>query len=66
MKRRYQLLFIFAIILLVFSCGEQCYEGRVAIMYAFDAEGQLLRGQMSLEDSLFSLGRVFWIGKLKG
>ena len=53
-------------ILLLFSCGEQCYQGRVAIMYAFDAEGQLLRGQMNLEDSLFSLGRVFWIGKLEG
>lgn len=35
-------------------------------MYAFDAEGQLLRSQMSLEDSLFSVGRVFWIGKLEG
>jgi adenosylhomocysteine nucleosidase len=66
MKRRCQLLFIFAIILLVFSCGERCYEGRVAIMYAFDAEGQLLRGQMDMEDSLFSLGRVFWIGRLEG
>lgn len=31
-------------------------------MYAFDAEGQLLRSQMSLEDSLFSVGRTFWIG----
>lgn len=33
-------------------------------MYAFDAEGKLLRSEMSLEDSLFSVGRVFWIGKL--
>ena len=66
MKRRYQLLFIFAVILLIFSCSERCYQGRVAIMYAFDAEGELLRGQMDLEDSLFSLGRVFWIGKLEG
>jgi len=65
MKRRYQLLFILAIILLVFSCGERCYDGRTAIMYAFHAEGQLLRGQMDLEDSLFTLGRVFWIGKLE-
>jgi len=66
MKGRYQLLFIFAIILLIFSCGQQCHQGRVGIMYAFDAEGQLLRDQMDLEDSLFSLGRVFWIGKLEG
>jgi len=34
-------------------------------MYAFDAEGELLRSQMALEDSLFSVGRVFWIGKLE-
>ena len=66
MKRRYQLLFVLATILLLFSCGEQCYEGRVAIMYAFDAEGQLLRSRMALEDSLLSLGRVFWMGKLEG
>jgi adenosylhomocysteine nucleosidase len=66
MKRRFRLLFILTVILLLFSCGEQCFEGRVAIMYAFDAEGQLLRSQMALEDSLFSVGRVFWIGKLEG
>ena len=64
MKRRFQLLFAFVIILLLLSCGKQCYEGRVAIMYAFPAEGQLLRTQMTLEDSLFSVGRVFWIGKI--
>ena len=66
MKRRCQLLFILTVTLLLFSCGDQCFEGRVAIMYAFDAEGQLLRSQMDLEDSLFSVGRVFWIGKLEG
>jgi adenosylhomocysteine nucleosidase len=66
MKRRLGLLLVLAAILLLFSCGEQCYKGRVAIMYAFDAEGQLLRSQMDLEDSLFSVGRVFWIGKLEG
>jgi len=64
MKKRLQLLVAVSIILILFSCGRQCYEGRVAIMYAFDAEGQLLRSQMSLEDSLFSVGRVFWVGKI--
>ncbi|MCK4404651.1 MAG: 5'-methylthioadenosine/S-adenosylhomocysteine nucleosidase [candidate division Zixibacteria bacterium] len=64
MKKRFQLLSAIIITLLLFSCGKECYEGRVAIMYAFDAEGQLLRNQMSLEDSLFSVGRVFWIGKI--
>ncbi len=33
-------------------------------MYAFDAEGHLLRSHIALEDSLFSVGRVFWIGKI--
>ncbi len=64
MKKRFQLLFVIITILFLFSCGKQSYKGRVAIMYAFDAEGQLLRSQMSLEDSLFSVGRVFWIGKV--
>jgi len=66
MKRRCQFLVILTAVLALFSCGERCYDGRVAIMYAFDTEGQLLRSQMDLEDSLFSLGRVFWIGKLEG
>jgi len=64
MKKRLQLLVAVSIILILFSCGRQCYEGRVAIVYAFHAEGQLLRSHMSLEDSLFSVGRVFWIGKI--
>jgi adenosylhomocysteine nucleosidase len=34
-------------------------------MYAFDAEGKLLRSHMTLEDSLYSLERVFWIGKIQ-
>jgi adenosylhomocysteine nucleosidase len=64
MKRRFQLLFVFVVILLLSSCGKQCYQGRIAVMYAFDTEGQLLRSQMALEDSIFSVGRVFWIGKI--
>ena len=63
-KKRFQLLFVIIITLSLFSCGKQTYEGRVAIMYAFDAEGQLLRSHMALEDSLFSVGRVFWVGKI--
>ncbi len=66
MKRRFRLLFILTVTLVLFSCGDQCFEGRVAIMYAFDAEGQLLRSRMDLEDSLFSVGRVFWIGEIEG
>ena len=65
MKRGLHLLFVIIIILVLFSCGRQYYEGRVAIMYAFDTEGKLLRSQMTLEDSLFSVGRIFWIGKIQ-
>lgn len=67
MNRGWKLLLVITTILLL-SCGgnqyHESYEGRIAIMYAFDAEGQLLRSQMSLEDSLFSVGRTFWIGRI--
>jgi adenosylhomocysteine nucleosidase len=64
MKKRLQLLLL-VVIALVLSCSaNRCYKGRIAVMYAFDAEGQLLRNHMALEDSLFSVGRVFWIGKI--
>ena len=66
MKKRFRLLFLVIIIFVLSSCGKQPYGGRIAIMYAFDAEGELLRSQMALEDSLFSVGRVFWIGKIQG
>jgi adenosylhomocysteine nucleosidase len=67
MKRGLKLLLLITTVLLL-SCGgnqyHESYKGRVAIMYAFEAEGQLLRGQMNLEDSLFSVGRTFWIGRI--
>lgn len=65
MKRSFYVLFVITIILVLLSCGKQSYDGRIAIMYAFDAEGELLRSHMTLEDSLYSLGRVFWIGKFQ-
>jgi len=39
-------------------------KGKIALMYAFDQEGVLLRSKLSLEDSVFVKGRIFWIGKL--
>ena len=69
MKRIVQLLIPLLFTLALFCCGKQCPvtgEGKVAIMYAFPAEGQLLRAEMDLEDSVFSVGRVFWIGKISG
>jgi len=65
MKRSFYVLFVVIIILALSSCGKQPYDGRIAIMYAFDAEGKLLRSQMTLEDSLYSLGRIFWVGKIQ-
>ena len=41
-------------------------KGKIALMYAFDQEGALLRSKLNLQDSLFLKGRVFWIGKLNG
>jgi adenosylhomocysteine nucleosidase len=41
-------------------------KGKIALMYAFDQEGALLRNKLSLEDSVFAKGRIFWIGKLEG
>ncbi len=69
MKRRDQLLVLLLLTLPLLCCGKQCPESgerRLAIMFAFPAEGQLLRSEMDLEDSVFSVGRVFWIGKISG
>jgi hypothetical protein len=40
-------------------------KGKIALMYAFDQEGALLRSKLNLEDSIFVKGKVFWIGKLR-
>jgi adenosylhomocysteine nucleosidase len=40
-------------------------KGRIALMYAFDQEGTLLRNKLNLQDSLFVRGKIFWIGKLQ-
>jgi adenosylhomocysteine nucleosidase len=60
---------IIAALLFLSCCTEhpdKPFQDRIAIMFAFDAEGELLRDRMALEDSVFSVGRVFWIGKLEG
>ncbi|HVP36074.1 MAG TPA: 5'-methylthioadenosine/S-adenosylhomocysteine nucleosidase [Terriglobales bacterium] len=56
------LFFIF--LLLVYSSTQA--KGKIALMYAFDQEGALLRSKLSLQDSVFAKGRIFWIGKLEG
>jgi adenosylhomocysteine nucleosidase len=60
---------IIALLLLLSCCTEhpdKPFQDRIAVMFAFDAEGELLRDRMAIEDSVFSVGRVFWIGKLEG
>jgi adenosylhomocysteine nucleosidase len=37
---------------------------RIALMYAFNQEGALLRSKLTLQDSLYIKGRIFWLGKL--
>lgn len=70
MKRILPLLLLPVTIALFLSCRSQPpdnrYQGRIAVMFAFDAEGELLKDRMALEDSVFSVGRVFYIGKLEG
>lgn len=56
------LFFIF--LFLVYSSSQA--KGKIALMYAFDQEGALLRSKLSLEDSAFVKGRIFWSGKLQG
>lgn len=60
---------IFALVLFfVFACFIQSHaqdKGRIALMYAFDQEGALLRNKLNLQDSLFVRGKIFWIGKLQ-
>jgi adenosylhomocysteine nucleosidase len=36
----------------------------IALMYAFNQEGALLRAKLTLQDSLYVKGRIFWLGKL--
>ena len=56
---------LFLIFLVLFYSSTQA-KGKIALMYAFDQEGALLRNKLSLEDSVFVKGKVFWIGKLEG
>jgi adenosylhomocysteine nucleosidase len=57
-----------SIILLVlsFSCEKTSHKPQVAILFAFEDEGRLLRSKMELTDSLNISGRIFWKGKLQG
>jgi adenosylhomocysteine nucleosidase len=58
---------IFIILLVLsFSCEKAFHNPQVAILFAFEDEGRLLRSKMELTDSLNISGRIFWKGKLQG
>jgi len=58
------IMWVLVLSLIIFSCIKAKYQNRTAIIYAFGIEGKLLRSQMTLEDSLFVNGRIFWLGKI--
>ncbi len=64
MKRKMVLMSIFLLILTLHVQSNTQDKGKVAVVYAFNQEGALLRSRLALQDSLFVKGRIFWIGKL--
>ena len=66
MKKRIVFTWILLFVLVFFIQSTTQAKGEIALMYAFDQEGALLRSKLSLKDSIFVKGRVFWIGKLEG
>lgn len=58
---------LITIVLIVFAaCGERQQVRPYLILYAFDAEGELLAGKISLPDSVKILGRMVYTGQLSG
>ena len=64
MKRKLILITALFFICIFFIQSSAGTKGKIALMYAFDNEGALLRSRLILQDSLFVKGRIFWIGKL--
>jgi adenosylhomocysteine nucleosidase len=52
--------------LISLSCEKASHKPQVAILFAFEDEGKLLRSRMELTDSVNFSGRIFWKGKLQG
>ncbi|KPL02376.1 MAG: hypothetical protein AMJ90_06005 [candidate division Zixibacteria bacterium SM23_73_2] len=66
MKKRIIYILLFSVFILPgLFCSEAKYQKRTAIIYAFKAEGELLRENMDVEDSLIFCGRTFWMGELE-
>jgi adenosylhomocysteine nucleosidase len=66
MKKYLRFSFISILLLLSLSCQKVLHKPQVGILFAFPAEGKLLRSKMALTDSLNTNGRIFWKGRLQG
>lgn len=66
MKKKTIFAIILFLVLISFIPSLAGEKGKIALMYAFDQEGALLRSKLNLQDSIFVKGKVFWIGKLEG
>lgn len=68
MSGKTSIIIVFVIILLSFEgCRFSCGETRTyLVLYAFEAEGMILAGQMEQADSLVILGRPVLTGQLAG
>jgi adenosylhomocysteine nucleosidase len=54
-------------IILLSGCCNKCLTGQpYLILYAFEAEGELLSREMTIQDSAIVLGRTVYIGTLAG
>ncbi|MFH1336282.1 MAG: 5'-methylthioadenosine/S-adenosylhomocysteine nucleosidase [Candidatus Zixiibacteriota bacterium] len=65
MKRKSICLWILLLVFIAFVPSQAQDKKRIALMYAFDQEGALLRSKLTLQDSLYIKGRIFWFGKLE-
>ncbi len=64
MKRKTILISILLLISTIYIHAIALEKGKIALVYAFDQEGALLRSKLALQDSLIVKGRIFWLGKL--
>lgn len=65
MKRKMVWMWILFLLLIAIVPSHAQEKKRIGLMYAFNQEGALLRSKLTLEDSLYIKGRIFWIGKLE-
>jgi adenosylhomocysteine nucleosidase len=66
MRRKIVYTWVLVFIFIFFLQSSAQAKGKIALMYAFDQEGALLRSKLDLKDSVFVKGKVFWGGKLEG